>query len=76
MPKSVQIRNVPESVHAILRARAARAGKSLSEYLLAELRSLAEVPTNEELLERVLRQKPVRLKHSPASLIRAERDAR
>jgi plasmid stability protein len=76
MSKSVQIRNVPDKVHAVYRARAAKAGKSLSEYLLLELRRLAEMPTNEEFLELVQRQKPVRLKTSPASILRAERASR
>jgi plasmid stability protein len=74
--KSIQIRNVPPKVHAIYRARAARAGKSLSEYLLEELRRRAEVPTNEELLERIRTQRPLRLKTRPADIIRADRDSR
>jgi hypothetical protein len=76
MSKSVQIRNVPDKVHAVYRSRAAKAGKSLSEYLLLELRRLAEMPTSEEFLELVQRQKTVRLKTSPASILRAERDSR
>ena len=67
---------MPDKVHAVYRARAAKAGKSLSEDLLLELRRLAEMPTNEEFLELVQRQKPVRLKTSPASILRAERDSR
>lgn len=34
---SVQIKNVPEDVHRILRTRAAAASQSLQEYLLARL---------------------------------------
>ena len=34
----IQVRNVPDSVHRILKSRAAQAGMSLSDYLLAELR--------------------------------------
>ena len=34
---TIQIRNVPERVHRIYRARAAAAGMSLEEYILAEL---------------------------------------
>ena len=33
MPKAIQFRDVPDDVHAILRARAAAAGMSMSEYL-------------------------------------------
>jgi predicted nucleic acid-binding protein len=34
MSRSIQIRNVPDRVHRTLRARAAAAGRSLSDYLL------------------------------------------
>ena len=34
---TIQIRNVPEPVHRIYRARATAAGMSLQEYILAEL---------------------------------------
>jgi plasmid stability protein len=38
----IQIRNVPEALHRKLKSRAALAGMSLSDYLLAELRQLAD----------------------------------
>ena len=37
MAVTVQIRNVPDDVHRKLKARAALAGMSISEYLLREL---------------------------------------
>ena len=37
MPVMIQIRNVPDSVHRVLKARSALAGKSLSDLILAEL---------------------------------------
>lgn len=49
---SVQIKNVPDSVHRVLRARAASEGQSLQEYLLARLIREAETPTLEEVLDR------------------------
>lgn len=52
MAKSLQIRDVPEGVHATLRSRAAAAGMSLSSYLLGELTELAERPTVAEVLRR------------------------
>jgi len=61
MPIMVQIRNVPESLHRKLKARAALAGMSLSDYLLGELRRSAETPTREELLERIGRRVPAKL---------------
>ena len=45
MSKMIQIRNVPDALHRRLKARAAEAGMSLSDYLLAELRRSAERPT-------------------------------
>lgn len=44
MSYSIQIRNVPDDVHRTLRARAAAAGLSLSDYLLADITRLAERP--------------------------------
>jgi hypothetical protein len=52
MAKTLQVRDVPERVHATLRARAAEAGMALSEYLLRELTALAERPTVVEVLRR------------------------
>ena len=43
----IQLRNVPEALHRRLKARAATAGMSLSDYLLAEIRHVAERPTLE-----------------------------
>ncbi len=40
MSKMIQIRNVPDELHGELKARAARAGQTLSDFLLAELRHL------------------------------------
>src|SRR4030065_186194 len=53
MSVMIQIRNVPEALHRRLKARAAEAGMSLSDYLLADLRRAAERPTPDELRERV-----------------------
>jgi antitoxin FitA len=72
----VQIRNVPDDLHRKLKMRAAKAGMSLSEYLLAELRRSAEAPTMEEFLELVRSRGLVHLKTTPADLIREDRDTR
>lgn len=50
--KTVQIRNVPDDVHAALRARAALAGVSLSDYALAELERVARRPEVSDVLRR------------------------
>jgi plasmid stability protein len=49
----VQIRDVPEPVHRTLKARAAVAGVSLSEYLRTMLERQAARPTAEELSARI-----------------------
>jgi hypothetical protein len=41
----IQLRNVPDALHRTLKARAAMTGMSLSDYLLAEIREIAERPT-------------------------------
>lgn len=53
VPKAIQIRDVPDDVHAVLRTRAAAAGMSLSEYLRSELIAMTSRPTLAEVLERV-----------------------
>lgn len=72
----VQIRNVPEALHRELKARAARAGMSLSDYLLDEIRQVAGQPSLEELRERLRQLPEVILTQSPADAVRAERDSR
>ncbi|CAN5294459.1 hypothetical protein BH18ACT5_BH18ACT5_00680 [soil metagenome] len=42
---SIQIKEVPDRVHATLRRRAAMAGQSLQEYLLSRLIADADRPT-------------------------------
>jgi len=50
---SIQIKNVPEDVHRILRARAAARGQSLQEYLLARLTEDAREEPLNSWLDRV-----------------------
>jgi antitoxin FitA len=74
MPKMIQLRHVPDSLHRQLKARAALAGMSLSDYLVREARKLAERPTMEEIRTRLAALKPVHLSTSPTKLLREERD--
>ena len=76
MPKMIQIRHVPDALHRRLRARAALAGMSLSDYLRAELEAAAERLTPTELRERLATLEPAKVRERPAAAIRAERDAR
>jgi plasmid stability protein len=49
---SIQIKDVPDDVHAVLRQRAAAAHQSLQEYLRSRLIAEASRPTLEEILDR------------------------
>lgn len=49
---SVQIKDVPEHTHAVLRRRAAAASQSLQEYLRTRLIAEADTPTVDEVLDR------------------------
>jgi antitoxin FitA len=49
---SVQVKDVPDDVHAVLRRRAGESGQSLQEYLWALLADHARNPTVEEVLGR------------------------
>ena len=76
MSSMIQIRNVPVALHRRLKARAARAGMSLSDYLLGEIREAAERPTLEELRARLASRSAARPRVGPAEAVRAERDSR
>jgi len=76
MSRMIQVRNVPDSVHRTLKAQAALAGMSLSDFLLAEIRQVAERPTLAELRERLRRRSRVAGPVSAAEAVRRERDAR
>ena len=76
MSKMIQVRNVPDDLHRRLKARAALAGTSLSEYLLQELKHAASRPTAEEMRARLEGRAPVRPKESVVDAVRGERDAR
>lgn len=73
MSKMIQIRNVPDSTHRTLKVRAAQAGMSLSDYLLAEVQHVAERPTIAEISARIAARP--RLRGSSAGIIRRWRDA-
>jgi plasmid stability protein len=74
MGTMVQIRNVPEALHRQLKSRAALAGMSLSDYLLREIRQVAERPTLDELRARLYSRTETAPSVAPAEAVRAERD--
>jgi plasmid stability protein len=49
---SIQIKDVPEQTHDVLRQRAAAAHQSLQEFLLGRLIEEAATPTLDEVLDR------------------------
>lgn len=76
MSKMIQLRHVPETLHRQLKVRAAQSGLSLSDYLIREVRKIAEQPTAEEMRARLRERAPYRGKISPTAVLRAERDSR
>lgn len=74
---SIQVKDVPVEVHAILRRRAMTAGMSLQEYLLARLVEDARTPSLDETLDRAGAcaggSAPLA---TAAQLVRADRGAR
>ena len=74
MSTMVQIRNVPDALHRRLKSRAALAGMSLSDYLLSEIRQVAERPTLDELRARLHSRTEITPSVAPAEILRAERD--
>jgi plasmid stability protein len=76
MPKMIQLRNVPDALHRKLKARAAEAGLSLSDFLTREARKIAELPTMEEMRARLAALPVIEVSPTPTEIIREERDRR
>lgn len=76
MSRIIQVRGVPDQLHSILKARAAREGMSLSDFIRKELERSAERPTMREWLESTRQAKPIPTKRSAAQIIRELRDGR
>ena len=76
MKTMIQIRNVPETLHRRLKARAAIEGVSMSRYVLREIEKALERPSRRELLDAIRSQPEAALDPSPADVLREERDSR
>ena len=76
MSKMIQIRHVPDALHKRLRARAAMAGMSLSDYLQQELARVATQLMPAELRVRLSGMTRTTLTEQPADAVRAEREGR
>jgi antitoxin FitA len=72
----IQIRHVPDGLHRRLKARAAAAGMTLSDYLRQELERTASQLTYDELRGRLSALPRHQVRESPAQAVRKERDAR
>ncbi len=75
MSTSITIRAVPQKTRDELAARAARTGRSLQEYLRAQLIELAERPEAEVLLARIRERKQQTGSTLPKDRILSHRDA-
>lgn len=69
----IQIRNVPDDLHRALKAKAAHAGLSLSDYLLKEVRLANDRLTMREWLDRVKALTPIESGENAADIIREMR---
>jgi hypothetical protein len=76
MSKMIQVRDVPEKLHSTLKARSAREGMSLSDFIKRELERAAERPSMREWLDRAAQTKPIPSRRSAAQVIRGLRDMR
>ncbi|AXV09225.1 Antitoxin 1 [Euzebya pacifica] len=72
---SITIRDVPEDARNELAARAASSGRSLQEYLLAQLIELARRPSPDVLMARVRERKRVTGSTLEPDVILSHRDA-
>lgn len=75
MSKMIQVRDVPENLHRLLKARAAQEGMSLSDFIKRELEHTMAKPSLREWLDMVGRSKPIPSKRSGAEIIRQLRDS-
>lgn len=76
MPKMIQVRNVPDPLHAELTRRARERGETLTQYVQGILEREVARPPAMEVLERVRRRAPVELDRAVADVIREERARR
>jgi plasmid stability protein len=77
---SVQVKNVDEETHELLRQRAASAGMTLGEYVLELIRKDLRKPSKAEWLARIRARPPANVSHEEVIRSidegRAERDRR
>ena len=74
MSKMIQIRNVPDEMHRVLKMQAAAEGISLSDYIKRELGVLSGLRTFDEIAARVEARGPTKVKSE--SIVEIIREAR
>jgi plasmid stability protein len=72
----LNVRGVPDSVHAVLTRRAAERGMSLRAYVIEILTQHAALPTTDEWLDEIESLSPAADAGSAASALDAERSER
>jgi len=75
VPKTIQLRHVPDALHGELKARAAVAGLSLSAFLLEKLRHIPQNTTSEQMVARLKCRQPYSGRRSPTEVLRQIRSA-
>lgn len=74
---SLQVKDVPDQVHDVLRRRAAAAGQSLQEYVMTLLEEHASADTVQEVFERISFRSGGSISFGDAvAAIRSDRDHR
>jgi antitoxin FitA len=74
--KMIQIRNVPDDLHRRLKARAAMAGLTLSDYLKGELERVVDTPSVDELLAAVEQRELFDVDDEIVAAVRSDRNNR
>lgn len=75
MGVAITVRNVPEEVRDELASRAARSGRSLQEFLVAQLSDIAARPSVEDVLARARQRVRTTGTRLDVTAVLADRDA-
>ena len=73
MSRTLRIRHVPDGVHRRLKSGAARAGRSVSDYVLREIEQALSRPTRAEVFARIAELPPVELDPPSSEVLRETR---
>ena len=73
MFKMLHLRNVPDEIHRRLKSRAARAGMSMSQYILREIEQSLSRPTRDEVFARIAELPPIDLDPPSSDVLREAR---